>query len=289
MGLGELFSLLSAAAWALGVIIYKRLGESLSPLALNLWKNALVLALLLPTAWLLQPADAPALTGRALWISVASGALGIALADTLYFRALNELGAGRMGIIGNLFSPFVIVLAWAWLGERLAWIQVGGFVLVLSGVLLVHAADTGRGPAVTRKGLLLGIAAVLLNAVSIVLIKPVLETAPFFSVAILRMAGALLLMLALWPWLRGASRMPSWRELPWRILLPGALVGQYLAMLCWLAGYKYIPASVASILNETASIFILLFAAWLLHERLSARRLLGVALSFGGVALMLWA
>ena len=30
--------------------------------------------------------------------------LGIGLADTLYFRALNALGAARVGIIGNLFS-----------------------------------------------------------------------------------------------------------------------------------------------------------------------------------------
>jgi drug/metabolite transporter (DMT)-like permease len=58
-------------------------------------------------------------------------------------------------------------------------------------------------------------------------------------------------------------------------------------MLLWLGGYKYTSASVASVLNETASIFILLFAWMLLGETMSKRKLLGVALTFGGVVVML--
>ena len=53
MGLGELFSLLSAAVWAVGVILYRQLGASLPPLQLNLVKNLLVLgmvALAIPLA-----------------------------------------------------------------------------------------------------------------------------------------------------------------------------------------------------------------------------------------------
>lgn len=49
--------------------------------------------------------------------------IGIGLADTLYFRALNRLGAGRMGIVGNFYSPFVLVLSFVFLGERLSALQ----------------------------------------------------------------------------------------------------------------------------------------------------------------------
>src|SRR5438309_1782410 len=52
MGKGEAFALLSAALWAYGVILYKRLGEDIAPLALNLQKNLIVLALVLPTWWI---------------------------------------------------------------------------------------------------------------------------------------------------------------------------------------------------------------------------------------------
>jgi drug/metabolite transporter (DMT)-like permease len=292
--MGELYSILAAATWALGVIIYKRLGESLSPLALNLLKNLIVLALMVPTVIWAHGWVRPDFSLHNLLLTLLSGALGIALADTLYFRALNELGAGRLGVMGNLFSPSVIFLAWLALGEHLSALQGAGFLLVLGGVMLAHGsvtvgADGQRTARATRRGLFFGFAAVFLNALGIVMIKPVLETEPFFQVALLRMFAALFVMLALLPFLRRQFRMPNWRVIPWKVLLPAAFVGQYLSMLMWLAGYKYISASVASILNETASIFILLFAAAFLGERLTLRKLLGVALTFGGVVVMLWA
>src|SRR5882724_4730693 len=44
MGIGEVCSIGSALAWSGGVIIYKRLGETLAPLQLNLLKNLIVLS-----------------------------------------------------------------------------------------------------------------------------------------------------------------------------------------------------------------------------------------------------
>jgi drug/metabolite transporter (DMT)-like permease len=60
-------------------------------------------------------------------------------------------------------------------------------------------------------------------------------------------------------------------------------------MVPWLAGYKYTEASVAAVLNETASVFIVLLAALFLREGLDARRLAGVACTLSGVACMLLA
>ncbi|MCU0756025.1 MAG: EamA family transporter [Xanthomonadales bacterium] len=93
-GLGEVLSITAAATWALGVILYRKLGADLPPLLLNLLKNALVLALMVPTVLLTHGLGWPALSPAALGVVLLSGALGIALADTLYFRALNDLGAG---------------------------------------------------------------------------------------------------------------------------------------------------------------------------------------------------
>jgi drug/metabolite transporter (DMT)-like permease len=129
IGLGEALSLGCALTWAVGVIIYKRLGEQLPPLKLCLLKNLIVLALVAATVAVLASPLAPALGLRRLpmpamdassvVLALASGVIGIAVADTLYLRALNVLGAGRMGVVGNLFSPFVILLSVAFLGEQL--------------------------------------------------------------------------------------------------------------------------------------------------------------------------
>lgn len=285
MGKGELFSLASALAWAFGVILYARLGRRIDPLALNLRKNVVVLAMLLPVlAW---RGIAPQLGATDAAIAVVSGAVGIALADTLYFRALNELGAGRMGVIGNLFSPFVIALSYLFLGERLTGMQVAGFALVSAGVVVVHPPAPDAGTRRFGRGFAYGALAVLLMATAIVLVKRVLERNDVLWVAAVRLGGGVLLMAALAWWRRDRGAPGTLDARGWLMLLGAAFVGQLVSMLLWLAGYKYTDASVAAILNETASAFIVLLAWLLLREPLTRRRLAGVALTLGGVVAML--
>ena len=99
MGLGEVFALLSALCWGLGVVLYKRIGERLSASQLNLVKNSLVAVLMLPTVLVFEGVALPSLSAHAFGLSLISGVLGIALGDLLYLRALNMLGAGRMGVV----------------------------------------------------------------------------------------------------------------------------------------------------------------------------------------------
>lgn len=288
IGKGEAFAILSALAWAFGVILYKRLGERLPPLALNLRKNALVLLALLPLVLVVHGFALPALTATEVAICLASGLIGIGIADTLYFRALNQVGAARMGIVGNFYSPFVIVLAFAFLGERLTGMQLAGFALVTLGVLVIGAA---RGPAVDRaalrRGLAIGVAAVLLMAVAIVMVKRVLEHADLLWVSAIRMVGGVAGMLAIGAFMGGARAPVALDRRGWVMLVVAAMVGQLLSMVLWLAGYKYTTASIAAILNETASVFIVVLAWIFLGERMTRRKAVGIACTLGGVVLML--
>ena len=293
MGVGEACSIGAALSWAGGVIVYKRLGETLPPLTLNLVKNLIVLAMVAPTVLLVHGAALPTLSGAAVALALASGVLGIAVADTLYFKALNTLGAGRMGVVGNFYSPFVIVMSFVLLGERLNALQMLGFVLVSGGVFIVSSHDPARklAPGVLRKGALFGVAAVFLMASAIVMIKRVLEGAPLFWIVLLRLVGAIVGMLAVFA-LRGEAPALGARAkapLRWPLLVLAAFLGQYVSMVLWMAGYKYTTASVAAVLNETASVFIVLLAALFLHEGLDARRIAGVTCTLTGVACMLFA
>ncbi|MFY2763654.1 DMT family transporter [Arenimonas sp. MALMAid1274] len=290
LGLGELFSLLSALAWAVGVILYRQLGATLPPLQLNFLKNGLVLLMLLPAIPLLHGLAIPRFSAAHIALALASGAIGIGIADTLYFRALNALGAGRMGVLGNFYSPFVIVLGYLFLDERLTALQLWGFVLVSVGVFVAawpKASPGGRPPQVLR-GLGLALLSIALMAVAIVMVKRVLEAQPLLWVTGLRMVGALGGMVLVAALTRQIALLhPPTAGLPWRRLALAAFVGQFLAMILWLAGYKYTQASVAAILNETASVFILLLAAFWLKEPLTRRGITGVALTLSGVAFML--
>lgn len=290
-GLGELYSLAAALCWAGAVILLKKSGESLPPFALNLFKNGLcLLALGLTLMALGKAAELPAMPPRALAMTLVSGVLGIAVADTLYFRALNAIGAARMGVIGTAYSPGVILLAALFLGERLSPLQLGGVALTLVGIVLMTCAkaDDALDAAVLRQGALLGVLSVLLMAAGVILAKPVLETQDFLWVVTLRVAAGVALMLGLatarreWAVLAAAYRAVR----HWPAVIAGSLMSSYVALLFWLAGYKYADASIAAVINELAAIFIVGFAAWLLRERVTARQLAGGALALAGVLLV---
>ena len=293
MGWGELFALSSALVWAFAVILFRRSGETLPPFELNLFKNFVGLALLVPTILLFEGFALPVYSLTEVTLLIVSGLLGIALADTWYFRALNMMGASRTGIVSSLFSPFVILLSAIFLGERLGPWQWLGFLFVMSGVLLVTwrsnrlLVDT----ADVKKGVIYGAGAVFMMAAGVVMVKEILETRSFLWSVELRMVGGgggmLLYMLMNSQWQsvkRNFSQPQAWGRVTF-----ASFLGSYLALILWLAGYKLIDASVASVLNETNVAFIV-FLAWLmLGEQLNRRKLIGLCLTLGGVIIMMLA
>ncbi len=60
---------------------------------------------------------------------------GIGIADTLFFKSLNLLGAGFSAIIDCLYSPFTIGLSVLWLGDHLSLLQICGAIMIVSAVL----------------------------------------------------------------------------------------------------------------------------------------------------------
>ena len=291
MGLGEFFALAASFCWALSVILLHRPVFVLPAFELNLFRIVLAFVLMIPTVLLLEGWSWPDYSAGELGIVLLSGYIGIAVADTWYLRALKLMGASRTGIVASLFSPFVIFLSIIFLGESLRGWQIIAFILVMGGILLVTWRQPRQEiePEQVHKGLLYGIASVFLMAVGVVMIKEILETRPFIWTVQLRLIGGLMGM-ASYLLLRGNGRAvyrSFFVSLPWRPIIVGSFLGSYLSMMLWLAGYKLISASVASILNESASAWIVLLAWLLLGEFLGVRKVTGLVLTMVGVAIML--
>ncbi len=296
-GIGEFFSLLCALLWGVAVIAYRKAGEGFDSYEINLFKIGLsfVLFALTLLAWAWHTGDffPPSLSWRQLMPVLLSGVLGIAIADLLYVRALHLIGAGLTGLTGSLYSPFVVLLSMLWLGEFLWPIQWLGMMLVMAGVMII-SWRTSLKDSLQKHPPLRGFAyaalGVFFTAVGIVIIKPVSTQMPFLWLMVLRMIGGLA-AIVLYGWLtrRSLSLRHVWRSPMRWWLFWGAFLGQYLSMMVWVAGYKYTSASVASILNETASIFILLLSWWLLKEKITRRKLVGMTVSLVGVGLVLLA
>jgi drug/metabolite transporter (DMT)-like permease len=108
-------------------------------------------------------------------------------------------------------------------------------------------------------------------------------------VAELRLAGGLAGMLLLvslrrrWAHVVNVYRQPH----RWGVTLLAGGLGGYLSMMLWLAGYKLISASEASIYNEAQGAFVVLFAWLILGETIGARKVAGLGLTLAGVLVML--
>jgi drug/metabolite transporter (DMT)-like permease len=289
--LGEALSLLTAIIWALAVTLFRKSGETVHPLALNAFKNLLAIVLIIPTIWLFGHSLWFQTSTRAYAILFLSGVVGIGIGDTLFFHALNRLGAGLTGIVVCMYSPFIITFSYILLNENLARIQLVGAVLIISAVLLTSLwrQQSAIAPAPRLfSGIVFGILASAAMAAGVVLMKPLLTTHHVAWVAEIRLLGgmtALVLIFLFYPKRkRILDSLLSTRN--WHYTLAGSFTGAYLSMLLWIGGMKYTQASTASALNQTSTVFIFIFAGFLLKEPMTLRRTVAISLAFAGAFLV---
>jgi drug/metabolite transporter (DMT)-like permease len=284
--LGEGLSILAAILWAFAVIFFRKSGETVHPLALNVFKNLLALGLFLSVMalfgeYFLQPFPA-----RIYFVFILSGVIGIGIGDTLYFSSLNLLGASLNSIAVCAYSPSIICLSVLFLGESLTIMQIGGVVLITTAVVI--ATYEKKKKTVERKNLLLGIIIATLSALStaigVVMIKPLLSKYPLIWLTEIRLIGGLLVLGLILLFYPNRERAVNSLKIKhgWFYTINGSFFGAFLAMIIWLASIKYTQASIASALHETSVIFIFIFAGIFLKEPINLRRSIGITLAFIG-------
>lgn len=294
--LGQIFALLAALTWAAALVLFKRSGEHIPPIALNLYKNAVGLVLLVASLVVLLAHDREHahstfdLYASEVCLLMLSGIIGIALADTVFFFGLNLIGVGLVSVVDCAYSPFAILFAWLLLREKLTAAHYVGAALIVLGVFLTsrHTVPANRTRGQILLGMFLAGAAVAMMAFGIVVAKPIIEDANVIWATTLRMvAGSVLLALFA---LLGRQWKDHWRVFrpthSWRYALPASILGTYLAMIFWVAGFKYTHASVAAVLNQTSVVFACILAAVFLKERFGPRQIAAIALALTGVVVI---
>ncbi len=290
--MGELFALAAALGWAGAVILFRKSGETVPPLALNLFRVSVSSVLFAGLLW----GTGRPFFGVAPWgdyvILMISGIIAIALSDTLFHMCLNRVGAGVNAIVDTLYSPFIIIGAWLMLGERVGPWQIGGMCLIVGGVLVATQVTPPEG--VQRRklvtGVLLGVGAMASLSFGIILAKPVLNHSDVIWATAVRQIGSLLALVPLT--LLHPERRKYWAvfrpQKAWRFTLPGTFCGSFLALMFWIAGMKYTQVGTAAILNQTSTIYILIFASLFLKEPFSWRRGTAAVLALGGIFMTVW-
>lgn len=294
--IGEIYALLAAFTWACALVLFKRGGEHLSPMGLNLFKNLVSLSLLSATLIFYGGffTTFQLLSLQECLLLCLSGILGIAVADSFLFASLQRIGVTRITIIDCLYSPSVLFFSWLFLSEDIGWIHLYGLILIVSGILLSTLGRKEPGSAtlqISRKDLVLGtiygILAIVFMAVGIVMVKPILERLPIlWSTTIRLLAGAVTLFI----WI-GFAEPPSLKQLirpnpSWKFVIPGAFLGSYVSMLFWIGGFKHAQASIAGLLNQSTVVFAIPLSILFLKESVSYSKVGAVVLAASGVLLV---
>lgn len=284
--LGICAALGSAASWAVGAILFKRLGEQMSSFGMTLAKGAASLVLLGAAVAIV---GFEAMDGTTAGILVLSGIIGIALGDSFFFKALQDLGPVSMIILMVAGQVLTIFMALVFLNEMPSVMEWAGIGCILAGVTITLSADlTGERRPGGRRGLLFGLLAVLCMAVSITIAKSPLESMSSLQATFMRMgAGTVGVFIA------GMmlGQVGGWVA----PLKNSSFLVHFLLAVCvvtfggfWLSMYaiKHLDVALANTLNSTEPIFVLPLAYFILGEKISARAVAGAASAFAGVALI---
>jgi drug/metabolite transporter (DMT)-like permease len=199
---------------------------------------------------------------------------------------------GLVSIVDCLYAPLIVLFSFLLLSEELTVFHFVGIGLIMAGVLISSRhkppADRTRGQLVL--GMFLGASAMALMTFGIVIAKPVLELNdfPLILATTLRMlAGTFALaLLAVASQHRKVLLAVFRPSRVWKISVPASVIGTYLALIFWMAGFKYAKASIAGILNQTSIIFAIILATIFLKETFTGRKLVAVILAGGGTLLV---
>jgi drug/metabolite transporter (DMT)-like permease len=276
----------SAASWALGSILFKQLGERISPLAMTLAKGG-VSTILLGIAVLVT--GHKTLEPQSFWLLMGSGVLGITLGDTFFFEALQDLGPHTLVLFLLLGQVLTVILAIVFLGEIPTTTSGLGITLVLVGIGIVLLAELSSERRNSRlRGLLFGSLSVVCISVSMIIAKLGIESVSALEATFIRMVSGTLGTLLLGLLMR---RLGYWIT-PFRDLKLSAF---FLASVCvvtfggfWLSlvAIKYVDVSIANTLNSTEPLFLLPFTAIFLKQKVGLSAWVGTAIAFAGIVLL---
>lgn len=248
-------------------------------------------AMMLLHLWMFGSLGFQGMDLRGFCYLAASGLLGFCFTDMCIFKALVELGPRETAVVMGLTPIISAVLSWCFLAEHLAWVQVGGIVVTVSGVITVVVAEGNR-----RKerhhlwvGLGFALAGALLQAITIVLAKTGLRSGTHpVSANLVRLifgfAGVTVVALLQQSWRRDIQRMKDSMALVQ--ISTGAVIGPVIGMILALHALRAAPVGVAMALMQLAPIFLLPTDMILFKKRLGPVAIAGTLFAVAGTVIL---
>jgi len=302
---GELIAITTVLCWTVSVQFFEAASKRVGATPVNIIRitTALILfgTFLFFKNGMLVPLDFPL---RA-WIFLSlSGMIGFFLGDICLFKALVELGPRIALLIFSLSAPVAALIGWAFLSETYVIHQWAGMLVTLAGVGLVifekkqpenspRKSGQLRERAITLKGILFGIGAMLGQATGYVLSKAGMQTETgyldAFAATQIRALSAFVCFILFFTltreWHRVVTAIKDTRAL--MLTATGALIGPFIGVSLSLMVLHYLSTGVASTFLSMTPVCILPFSIFLHKEHVSIRAFGGAFIAVGGIWLLM--
>ncbi|MCC2617686.1 DMT family transporter [Aestuariibacter halophilus] len=286
--MGEIAALSTALCWAIAARMFRVLGASFSPLALNFWKGLAAIGILLVITQFFLPAVS--LPNSAIYWLLLSGVIGIGLGDTFFFQALNKIGDSQSILVAETLAPiFTALLAMAWIAEWLTWQQWVGVAMVLFSVdVVIKLQKRDTQQIFEASGYVYAALAALCQAVGAVISRDILtETGvDAFNASQVRLIGGMAMIVLLMVVTRQRWMPITLNKMrTWRLFAGATVIGTFAALYLQMLAFTYTKAAVVQTLFAT-SVILSLLVAKVLGEKVNGKTAIWSVFALVGVAVL---
>lgn len=290
---GEIYALLTAVFWTITALAFESASLKVGSISVNLIRLLLAMVFLTVFSYISRGVAFPTDASYHAWFWLSlSGVAGFVIGDLFLFESFTLIGSRVSMLMMTLVPPLTALAGFAFLGETLKAVQVGGMALVLTGIAMVvinrrngNGLKEGR---LSRKGLFFAFLGAAGQAAGLILSKYGMQDYDAFSATQIRIItgiiGFIILITLMKRWGRlfaTFSHKPAMK----RIVL-GSIFGPFLGVSFSLLAIQNTATGVASTLMAITPVLIIPPYMIIYKTRVGWAEVAGAVLSVVGVALL---
>ncbi len=318
---GEIIALGVAVSWTATALFAEVASKRMGSLPLNTLRMTMSLMLLAVTLWLLLGVPYPRFADGDTWLWLTlSGVVGYVIGDYCLMQGYIYIGSRFGQLFMTLSAPTAAITGFLLLGEKMSWLAIIGMVVTLGGIsmsiLSKREGEEHVKLSLPPKGVFFAAVAGICQGFGLVLSKmglekydnalsmagvdpslapdgallpvPLMFSIPFSATMIRAAIGLVgffvLLVIFNRDWQLKLSHAAHDRKAMW-CLLGATIFGPFVGVSASLLATQYTSTGIAQTLFALTPVLIIAPAAWLFHQKVTVREVIGAVISVLGVCL----
>lgn len=285
---GILFALISTMTWSYSTILYKRISCKVSLINIVIINSLIGFLLMFLLSVIFR--KNLMVEHTALYKMAISGIIGIAVADTLFYKSLKFLSAVALQIVFLVIPLFYGFLGYVYLNETPSLYNILGFFIIIIGIILntCHADKNKLNIKLKFHGLILAILSFICMSYSMVITKPLFSDWSVMVVTAYRsfFGGLALLIISILTNRFKSITINETETAKLKQVISVAFLYNIGGTLCSMLAVKYCHLFTVSSIMVLEPIFTLLFLICFYKHKPLPKEILNIFLIVFGIILM---